>query len=78
MEWIDVKTKLPKMHEEVLVWVKFDGDSEFDWSEAWLDNQNTQKSKFSYKEPITNKYWQLGSAKNYVITHWMGITPPKN
>lgn len=76
MEWIDVKAKLPKQYEEVLVWMKYSDDSEFSWNESWLDVQD-QKSKFAYKEPITNKFWAMGSAKNYVITHWMPIKAPK-
>lgn len=27
--------------------------------------------------PITGRYWAVGSARNYVITHWMHIDPPK-
>ena len=77
MEWLDVKTnKLPDNYEKVLVWIKYDGQPEFEYTDSWLDDQENING-FNYKEPITGKYWAMGSARNYVITHFMRVKPPK-
>jgi hypothetical protein len=75
MNWINVKDELPEVYEDVLVWVKHENVG-FMWEEACLDDQEKKKSKFSYKEPNTQKYWMMGSAKNYKITHWLRIDKP--
>lgn len=74
MNWINVKNKLPEPDERVLVWMKYEGDSEFDWNDSELDNPEHSH----YIEPNSQRGWLMGSATNYIITHWARVAPPKN
>lgn len=77
MKWIKIQSSLkPAIYEDVLVYVKYEGCDEFVWSKTWLEDQETEKSNFSYKEPMSNMYWAMGSADNYVISHWMRVVSP--
>jgi len=73
MEWIKVTDELPNTNEKVLVWIKYENDEEFKWTDSELDDSN---SGF-YIEPNSGRCWMMGSAKNYVITHWARIEAPK-
>ena len=63
-KWISVVERLPYIHEDVLIAVKWrGGEAKIDTS--WVDDEGE---------------WQMGSAKpeNYEITHWMPLPePPK-
>ena len=72
MNWIKVTDELPNADERVLVWLRYENDTEFEWTESELDDPNSSY----YIEPNSGKGWLMGSAKNYVITHWARIEAP--
>jgi hypothetical protein len=64
-EWIDVKDRLPTLLEDVLVCVIYEGN-DF----GVVTN--------SYRDGYPHWTWEMGSAKNYSVTHWMPLPePPK-
>lgn len=73
-KWINVTKSLPKVGERVLVWIRYKGQSGFDWTESEIEDPPSKAmQKFHYKEPNTNSYWCMGSAKGYEICGWMRI-----
>ena len=72
MNWTKVSDKLPRKHQEVLIWVRYEGDKEFHWNSSWIEDPDN----YSYVEPNTGKVWAMGSARGYLITHWMKIEKP--
>ena len=72
MNWIKVTDELPNADDRVLVWLKYENDTEFEWTESELDVPDSD----GYIEPNSGKAWLMGSAKNYEITHWALIDAP--
>lgn len=60
MRWIDVNDALPGMHEEVIVWVRYEGRDDFEFTQSFMDYDG----------------WAMGSAENFQVTHWMRIDGP--
>lgn len=56
MKWISVKKQLPRIFEEVLVYVYYSGHDRGSITDSRLDSEGN---------------WMLGSASNYKLTHWM-------
>jgi len=73
MEWISVKDRLPEEDERVIVWIKYDGEDHFEWTDSELDSPDNPY----YIEPNSKRGWLMGSAKYYKITHWAYIEPPQ-
>jgi hypothetical protein len=62
MEWINCKKAMPPKHKDVLVWVYYEhSPNEGEFNDSWIDDDG----------------WSMGSAKNFKVTHWMDIKPPK-
>ena len=77
MKWNEVsKITPPKPEERVLVWIKYDGEPDFEWVDSEIIPE-IYVAEHDYREPITGKCWMMGSARNYVITHFMYIDSPK-
>jgi|Laugrespbdmm15sd_2_1035082.scaffolds.fasta_scaffold130721_1 hypothetical protein len=57
MNWINIKDKLPKNKEIVLVWSKYDNT----WFESYFLNGN-----FSFADDRINRYFTIKE-----ISHWM-------
>ena len=73
MEWIKVTDRLPNNYERVLVWVKYENETEFQWDDAELGALDSE----CYIEPNSGASWLIGMARNYVITHWACPEGPK-
>lgn len=76
MDWIDVKDQLPDPDEEVLVLVKYQGLDYWTPTLSELENQEACKEDNSYLEPNSKRYWMMGSAVDYQISHWCRIVLP--
>lgn len=74
--WVNVLRELPPVGERVLVKIKYAGNNYWEWTESEIEDEQFVNTDFHYKEPITKKYWMMGSAKDYRITHWMRIELP--
>ncbi len=74
MKWISVKNKLPRINQDVLVWVIYEGYKSGEPTDSFRQNMNGQYP--SYYDQSSNSYWAMGSAKNYKVTHWMKIEKP--
>lgn len=72
-KWLKVQTKLPDVGERVLVWVKFSGEDDFTWIDSYRESDN---SKW-FKEPVSGVSWSMGSARDYIITHWCYVYSPE-
>ena len=73
MNWKDVRNELPSPDERVLVWIKYEGAVDFTWTDSELDNPDSN----GYIEPNSQRNWMMGSAENYIITHFARIYPPE-
>lgn len=71
MNWIKVTDDLPNAYEKVLIWIKYEGETEFECGESEIDENNPL-----YIEPNSGQGWKMGSAINYEITHWATIEAP--
>ena len=74
MRWISVKDALPNEGEKVLVWIRYEGETEFEWNDSEIDPYGHKHG--GYVEPNTKLCWFMGSARNFEITHWAKITQP--
>ena len=63
MEVIDCKEKWPTEYINVLVWVHFPFSDKPDCCDLVY---------FSH-----NEGWDIAADKNYKVTHWMEVEPPK-
>lgn len=73
MNWIKVTEELPGPDERVLVWIRYENENEFEWTDTELDVPDYPH----YTEPNSGRGWLIGSAVNYEITHWARIEGPK-
>ncbi len=70
-KWTSVQLGLPEIGETVLVWVRYKGNSYFEWTDSEIEASQDR----SYVEPNSKKCWSMGSARGYEITHFMRIEP---
>lgn len=62
MDVFHVREKLPKVHQEVFVYVVYEDGHQY-WTDSWLDPDGS---------------FAMGSAKNFNVTHWMKLPPNPN
>ena len=61
MKWINCQKKLPRKSQEVLTYVIYESGNSA-FTTSWIDSDGK---------------WQMGSAKNFTVTHWMPLRRPR-
>lgn len=69
MGWISTKDRLPPYEEDVWAWVIFENGSAYG-VETWRERSGGRE------RPQGKTEWELGSAKNYRVTHWRPLPDP--